>query len=77
MPIYQNEDGTCTISSGGMWLPGIYENRKACWYAYRLPNEVLYRTWWDRAELVPLTEAEMSALWRQHKATPPALPDAT
>jgi hypothetical protein len=29
------------ISSGGMWLPGAYENSRAARLAFKLPNETL------------------------------------
>jgi len=36
-------DGGFVISSGGTWLPGVYEDERTARYAFRLPAEVLQR----------------------------------
>lgn len=36
--IYKNQDGTCTISSGHAWLPGVYQDERTARVAFRLPN---------------------------------------
>lgn len=43
MSIHKLEDGTCVIGSGGLWLPGCYEDERAARFAFRLPNEELAR----------------------------------
>ena len=39
--IHKAQDGTCTISSRGMWLPGIYDSERSARYAFRFGDEVL------------------------------------
>lgn len=47
MPIYQVQHGF-VISSGGVWLPGCYDNAKTARYAYQFSDETL-RALQDRA----------------------------
>jgi hypothetical protein len=39
--IHPDDDGTFTISSHAMWLPGIYDSERAARYAFRFSNETL------------------------------------
>ncbi len=39
--IYPSIDGGFVISSGGTWLPGVYEDRRAANFAFRLSSEKL------------------------------------
>lgn len=41
--IYEARNGTFTISSRRVWLPGVYESRRAARYAFRLPDQTLQR----------------------------------
>jgi hypothetical protein len=43
MAIHKLEGGECVIASGGLWLPGTYEDERAARYAFRLPNAALQR----------------------------------
>jgi hypothetical protein len=38
MAIHKLEDGTCVIASGGVWLPGCYEDERTARFAFRLPD---------------------------------------
>ena len=40
--IYATKDGF-SISSGGQWLPGIYESRATARYAFQFPVEALQK----------------------------------
>jgi hypothetical protein len=42
MAIHKVEGGYA-ISSGGVWLPGAYEDERTARYAFRLPDAVLQR----------------------------------
>ena len=37
MAIYKVEGG-CVIASGGVWLPGCYEDERTARFAFRLPD---------------------------------------
>lgn len=39
--IYEHDDGTYTISSGGVWIQGVYESRRAANYAFKCsPDQI-------------------------------------
>jgi hypothetical protein len=40
MAIYKVDDGYC-ISSGGTWLPGVYNNTRTARWAFKFPVEAL------------------------------------
>jgi hypothetical protein len=42
--IHKSDDGTYTISAGGVWQPGCYEDTRTANRAFRISNE-------DKAEL--------------------------
>ena len=39
--IYETDSGHFVISSGGVWLPGSFESRRAANYGFRFPYEQL------------------------------------
>lgn len=41
--IHHHDDGTCTISSRGGWLPGIYDSERTARYAFRFGDDILQR----------------------------------
>lgn len=44
MAIYSSEGGY-SCSSGGTWIPGVYESAKACRMAFKLPDSALWELW--------------------------------
>jgi hypothetical protein len=38
MAIFKHGDGQYVIGSGGLWLPGVYEDERTAKYAFRFPN---------------------------------------
>lgn len=41
MSMHELKDGSVVIASGGLWLPGCYESKRAARFAFRLPNATL------------------------------------
>lgn len=41
MALYKHEDGTYTISSHSVWMPGCYEDAKTARYAFRFSDSIL------------------------------------
>lgn len=39
--IYKHDDGTYTISSHRVWMPGIYDSKRTANYAFRFSDEEL------------------------------------
>jgi hypothetical protein len=39
MTVHKQEDGTCVISDGNIYLPGYYENEKAANFAFKISDE--------------------------------------
>ena len=50
MALYEHPDGTWTISSHDVWLPGIYTSERAARLAFRLSNVNLSRIWEARRD---------------------------
>lgn len=50
MAIHKTSDGVFVIASGGLWLPGAYEDERTARFAFRLPNETLSRLQRDANE---------------------------
>lgn len=40
--IHRKEDGTCTASSNGVWLPGIFEDERTARWAFRFADTDLH-----------------------------------
>lgn len=40
---HRNDDGTYSISSRQVWLPGVYEDERTAKYAFRFGDEALQR----------------------------------
>lgn len=66
MAEYQHDDGLWTCSSHQVWLPGVYESRKACRLAYRVHPNRLHELWESKrpaSGIVPdgvsISEAEL------------------
>lgn len=43
MTIFKGNFGNFVVSSGGVWLPGVYEDERAANYAYRFSSEDLHK----------------------------------
>jgi hypothetical protein len=76
MAIYQVDDHW-VCASGGTWLPGSYESRKACNIAFRVDPVALSTAWEARrgsAGVIPrgvhFTEEELRAIIRGTNDTP-------
>lgn len=41
--IHQGDDGTCVAASGGVWIPGCFEDQRTARYAFRFTDAVLQR----------------------------------
>jgi hypothetical protein len=80
MSIHKLDNGTCVIASGGLWLPGRYEDERTARFAFRLPNKTLVElrntsiargggviTWGDIAKAADELRAA------KKKKTPPAI----
>lgn len=39
MSIHKQDNGTCVIGAGGIWLAGCYEDERAARFAFRISDE--------------------------------------
>ncbi len=71
MGIHLGDDGTYTISAGGMWLPGIYDSARAARYGFRVDDACLQQLADSRdTARQPITFDELRAARRSGVALP-------